>query len=312
MLHKSFGYIKDPDDDYYFFAVQYVSPNENWVPPGNGWLNVRTKSKEIFPEKGLLLWICAKDDSGAVDSFSSAVRVGFSRKFALQLRCSHFSSAVKGGFFSGSNYKKIVAPFKKNNIDIDDILILTEEQENEYRKRLEILLPNLSQASMAGNSFSCFDIDENFHDKTGFASQYEGIALIHGMKNIHPAQLWFNIGRGDSTIGDKEWTLLMGISRISEIKDTLSSKGLKHLAEHAATMWNTYTLREYLYDFQETIGKKVAEFGVNSLLNMNHHIVILPSQVPDYWQYRDGKWYKTTREGSKPTGLELADLFFSI
>ncbi len=313
MAGTSLGFIKDPDDDRYFIAVQYVSPHEKWIPPGDGWLNVCTQSREIIPGHGLLLWRCAdnKNDESE-DLFSAAIHIGMSRKFALQLQCSSFTSAVKGGFFSGSNYKKIVAPFKKDGADIDDILILTGAQENTYKKRLEVLLPQLSQASMAGNDFAYFDIDENFNDKTGFAVFYEGIALVHGIKKVHPALLWFNIGTGDATIGNKEWTLLMSIEPISRIKDILSSEGLKSLAEQASDMWNKYTLREYLYTFQETIGKKVAECGVSSLLNMNHHIVILPRQVPDDWQYKDGRWYKAIREGSMPTGLELADLFFSI
>lgn len=310
------GFIEDPDNNYIFSAVQYISPHEKWDPPGDGWINVRTESREITPGKGLLLWKCVGyNPENESEFFETYVKnLGHSRKFALQLQCSSFASAVKGGFFSGSNYKKIVAPFQKGNTDIDNILVLTKEQEQSFEKRAEILLPNLAQTGMDGDNVAYFDIDECFLDKTGFAYQYEGIALIHGIRNIHPALLWFNIGSGDCTIGNKDWTLLMNIANKSKVKDTLSSKGLKYLAEHGSALWNEYTLRKYLHDFQETIGKVVAECDVGSFLNMNHHIVILPDQIPDNWEYKGGKWMKKSYKNRNidAVGYEAADIFFSF
>ena len=312
MPKKLNGTITDPEwDDHIFVAEQYISPAENTTLNGDWWVNLSTGTREISPGRGLCLWSFREKDRPEEDAYSVAVRNGHSMKSSLLFYKNSFEKAKEGGFFFGSKYDKIIKSCKESNVEIDDVLIMTEVQEKQFANRVNVLLPNLEKAKEAGEHITVYPIDECFRDRT-HVHIYDGIALIHGLKKIHPSSLWFNLDRGDRTIGNKEWTILLRRADYG-IRDELSEGKFKQIVEQLSSLWNEYTMKKYLQDYESTIGKKIAQFFDGGPFDCNHHVVFTPLQIPENWIYKDGEWYRRKEErDTSGSTYGLIDLFFSI
>ena len=315
MPKKLSGIMKIPNHSFHnaFIAEQYISPSENITLNGDWWLNLRTNSRELSPDHGLCLWSLGFEDGrDSSNVYFYLNRSGSSMKYALSLEKLYFEEAKEGGLFFGSNYKKIIRSCKEDGIDVDDILIITESQEKSFSNRVDYLLPNLENIKTF-KDIKIFVIDECFRGKIG-GGGYDGIALVYGLEKSHPATLWLNLDKGDCTIGEKKWTVLLRKDSYgSDIKEKLSQGDFKEVVKSESSWWKNYTMEYDLQLYQETIGSKVAQYCDGSFFDCNHHLVISPDQIPDNWVFKDGKWYRRTEErDTSGSTYGLIDLFFSI
>ena len=98
----------------------------------------------------------------------------------------------------------------------------------------------------------------------------------------------------------------------SKVQDDLKKYEIRGYAEIESRVWNDHTMREYIDEYNETIGFQISKL-INCTMSptlVNHHLIITKNQIPENWYYNNGSWYKKTNDNNSE-GVGLLGLLLS-
>ena len=282
-------------------AIEYYSADSDFRFIGHGWINTETETREINPNKGFCIWELV-DDSG----FNYEASNGESIREVLKMAIDDFNEEKrKTHLFSGTSYKNIILPIA--NESFADYLIISKRNQQAFQCRINRLLPILKETNR-----QFVELDAILKNSACGYDPISAIALVEGKIGGNYSNLWFNLDTGTADAGDRPLTVIMKKNYDSKVQDDLKKYEIRGYAEIESRVWNDHTMREYIDEYNETIGFQISKL-INCTMSptlVNHHLIITKNQIPENWYYNNGSWYKKTNDNNSE-GVGLLGLLLS-